>query len=102
MEDQYRHQLQSLAEQLQRKTDEAQRHKDTLANTQQLLQKQQEQMTAQLLQKEEELNTMYVRNQQLQVWPYIHMYIYTMHKYYTVLLYNVHVHVVPTSCIGLY
>ena len=61
------HQLEAMGEEMQKKTDELQRHKDTLAFTEHLLQHQQQQMSAQLLQKEEELHAAYNQNEQLQV-----------------------------------
>jgi predicted RNase H-like nuclease (RuvC/YqgF family) len=66
METRYRHQLEAMGEQLHVKTDEAQRHKEALGSTQELLQRQQQQMTAQLQQKEDELHTVYAQKQQLQ------------------------------------
>ena len=67
MENRYRHQLEALGGQLQNTTDELKRHKDTLANTEELLQRQRQQMTAQLQQKENELHAVYGQKQQLQV-----------------------------------
>ena len=67
METRYGHKLEAMGEQLQLKTDEAQRHKEMLANTQELLQRQQQQMMTQLQQKEDELHSVYNQKQQLQV-----------------------------------
>ena len=66
-ETRYTHQLETLATQLQATAAELQRHKETLANTEELLQRQQSSMMSQLQQKEEELQTSYGKNKQLQV-----------------------------------
>ena len=89
METRYRHQLEAMGEQLHVKTDEAQRHKEALGSTQELLQRQQQQMTAQLQQKEDELHTVYAQKQQLQVCMYMYMYMYIC----------VHVHVYMWLCV---
>ena len=55
METQYRHQLESIGEELQRKTEEVKTHREALANTEELLQDKQQQMNQILQDKEEEL-----------------------------------------------
>ena len=56
-----------MAKQLQQKADEAQQHKESLANTEELLQHQQQLMSSQLRQKHEELSAAHGQNKQLQV-----------------------------------
>ena len=65
-ETRYTHQLETLAAQLQATAAELQRYKETLANTEDLLQRQQSSMMSQLQQKEE-LQASYGKNKQLQV-----------------------------------
>ena len=93
METRYRHQAESLAEQLQKKADELQRHKDTLANTEELLQKQQQQMLAQIRQKEDELQIAFHHKQQLQVWAMPSFSLVCIHLQVIVYIAYIHVHV---------
>ena len=81
METRYRHQLDALGEELQKVTDEAKRHRETVARKDNQLQQQRQQMTAQLHQKEGELASAVQRIQALEVhmlhsFPMVSMYIF--------------------------
>ena len=67
METRYRHQLESIGEELRRKTEEAKTHREALANTEDLLQLNQQQVARQLQEKEEELKRAHEIQQRLHV-----------------------------------
>ena len=57
----YRHQLESMGEQLQKVTEEAKRHRESAGKSEDLLQQQRQQVTALLHQKEEEIHIIQVQ-----------------------------------------
>ena len=71
MENRYRHQLEAMGEQLRRVTDEAKRHRETVAMKEDELHTQSQLMTAQLHQKEAELASAGQQIQTLEVSIYV-------------------------------
>ena len=68
METRYRHQLEAMGEELRRVTDEAKRHRETVATKEDELHTQSQLMTAQLHQKEAELSSAGQQIQTLKVY----------------------------------
>ena len=71
METRYRHQLEAIGEELRRVTDEARRHRETVATKEDELHTQSQLMTAQLHQKEAELASAGQQIQTLEVSIYV-------------------------------